>query len=60
MNAKVVVEYTVENVCDNQDYGKDNPRFKTFAQVVKHLIECEGIFGIAQDDYRIVSIKESK
>lgn len=60
MNAKVVIEYTVENVCNPSDYGKGNGRFKTFRQVVKHLIECEGIFGIAQDDYRIVSIKESK
>ncbi len=60
MNAKVVVEYTVENVCSPDDYGKENERFKTFKQVVKHLIECEGIFGIARDDYRIVSIKESK
>ncbi len=60
MNAKILVEYKVKNVCDESDYGKDNPRFNTFAQVVRYLIAVEGISGITGDDYRIVSIKESK
>ncbi len=60
MNAKVTVEYTVENVCNQGDYGKHDPRFKTFPQLVKYLLREEGIHGIANDKYRIVSIKESK
>ncbi len=60
MNAKVKIEYTVENVCDESQFGKNDPRFKTFAELVKYLIREEGIHGIANDQYRIVSIKESK
>ncbi len=60
MNAKVTIEHIIENVCNPEDYGKDDPRFKTFAQVVKHVIKNESILGVASDKYRIVSIKESK
>ncbi len=57
MNAKVTVEFIVKNVCNQDDYGKDNKRFKTFDSVVKHLIKNEGIHGIAEDTYRIKSVR---
>jgi hypothetical protein len=59
MKAKVTIEYTVKNVCNREDYGK-NCRDKTFADLVRSLIKDEGIFGIAEDKYKIVSIRHAK
>jgi hypothetical protein len=59
MTAKVVIEYTVKNVCNREDYG-ERCHNKTFASLVKNLIKSEGIFGIAEDKFRIVSIHRSR
>jgi hypothetical protein len=59
MKAKVTIEYTVKNVCNHEDYGK-NCRDKTFAGLVRSLIKEEGIFGIAEDRFKIVSIRHAK
>lgn len=56
MNAKVTVEFTIKNVCRRCDYGSEH-RWKTFDSLVRYLIKEEGIFGISEDKFRIVSVR---
>lgn len=57
MKAKVLIQYTIKNVCNKEDFGKNRP-CKTFNELVRYLIREEGIHGIAEDKYKIVSVQE--
>ena len=59
MNAKVLVEYTVKNVCDPEDFGGEQFH-KTFEELVRWLIDNEGIHGVADEKYKIISVSECK
>lgn len=59
MNAKVWIQFEVKNVCNPEDYGK-KCQFKTFADLVKNLIKEEGIFGVAEDEYKIILVKHDE
>jgi len=58
MDATVTIRFRAENLCNPSDFGNGAPD-KTFADLVKRLIESEGLFGIVQDDYDIISIEEA-
>jgi hypothetical protein len=53
MDAKVTVEYIVKNAC-----GEDISPFESFEELIRWLIKEEGIYGISEDDYRIVRIEK--
>jgi len=55
MQAKVVVEFTIKNICHPEDLtGKVDTLYK----MVRYLIKEEGLFGIVSDKYKILEIKE--
>ena len=52
MNAKVTIEFIVNNVCNPEDLVDT-----TFEELVRWLIREEGIHGIAEDDYKVIKIE---
>jgi hypothetical protein len=55
MAAKVIVEFTIRNLCSESDLTDME---MTFEELTKYEIEEEGLFGIIDDDYKILSIEE--
>lgn len=57
MKARVIVEFTMRNICNKEDLDGD---LDTLEKMVKHLIKEEGIFGLVDDKYKILKIEEYK
>jgi len=55
MDAIVTVKFKFNNVCNKEDLESIS-----FEDMVKYLIKEEGLFGVVEEDYEIVEIKEQK
>lgn len=56
MNARVIVEYTIRDICDQSDLDDTG---LTFEQMVRDLIASEGILGLCDLPETIVSIEQA-
>lgn len=54
--AKVLVEFTIKNAVNQEDL--DDMEWE-LDQMVRWLIQEEGLFGICEDDFRIVSVSKA-
>lgn len=58
MDAKIVVEFIISNVCSKDDIEDTG---LSFEQIVKDVIDNEGLMGLVDDPQgRIISIREIK
>ena len=56
MNAKIIVEFEVRNVCDKSDL---DDKF-TFPMMVRNLAKEEGLIGIVEDiNGKMLSVEET-
>jgi hypothetical protein len=55
MQAKIVVEFTIKNICHPEDL---TGRVNTLDKMVRYLIKEEGLFGIVSDKYKILKITQ--
>lgn len=56
MIGKVLVEFTIKNVCQQEDLEDSG---MTFDEMVRWLIKEEGLFGICEDVFEVKSVVES-
>jgi hypothetical protein len=54
--ARVTVTFVIRNVCNQQDPEKLG---MTFDEIVRSLIDSEGLYGLVEDEYSIDKIKEA-
>ena len=57
MKAEVIVKFVLTNICNPEDL-KDTDM--TLEQMVKHLVKEEGLFGLTNDEGKIIEVKEIK
>jgi hypothetical protein len=57
MDAKVIIEFTIKNLCNPEDLEDAK---MSFEEMTKYLIKEEGLFGIAEDDFSILKIEEAE
>lgn len=57
INAKVTVEFTLKNVCSEEDL-KDTKM--SFGEMIKDLIQTEGLFGLVEPRYKVVDIVKTR
>lgn len=55
MDAKIKVEFTMDRVCEERDLEWNEI---TFEEMVRSIIESDGLFGVVSDNYRILSVEE--
>ena len=56
MDAIITVKFTLRNICDARDLREADMTFKDMVDVMLHE---EGLFGMAEDAYEIISIEEA-
>ena len=54
LNAKIIVEFEVRNICDPSDLDESF----TFPMMVRKLAKEEGLFGIVEDNGKILSVEQ--
>lgn len=52
MNAIVTVKFVLKNICDKKDLEDTS-----FEEMVKFLIDEEGLFNLCDDEYEIIKIE---
>ena len=57
MKAKITVEFIADNVCNPEDLTFP---LDTLEKMVKMLIEEESLWGIVNDDWKVVKVEEIK
>jgi len=59
MNAKILVEFTIKNACERECFGSGTPH-KTFGDLVRWLIQEEGLTGVVEDSpsVTVISVEE--
>lgn len=57
MHAEITIKFRFLNACNESDLKETG---MTFEEMVAHLIREEGLFGVVDDKYEIVSVKEIK
>lgn len=57
LDAEVVIRFKIKNLMDSED-NLDDWGFDSFEDFVKFLIEEEGLMGVVEDGYKILSITE--
>ena len=63
MDAEITVRFIARNLCsleDLRDHTSVRQAHDAFAEIVRYLIQEEGLFGIVEDDPEILSITEKK
>lgn len=59
MNVLVTMKFLIRDVCSEGDFGPGELH-ETLTDLVRDLIESEGIAGIAEDPGEILAIKEAR
>lgn len=54
MDAIIKVEYVIKNICNERDLEDCQMNLQ---EMVKMIIKDEGLFGVVEDDYKILSIR---
>ena len=54
MDAELIIKFKFENVCTPEDA----PHTADFEKIVRNVIESEGLFGVVNDDFEILEIKQ--
>lgn len=57
MDADVIIKFRFNNVCSKQDLEDTRMSFK---EMVELLIQECGLFGVCEDEYEIIEVKEVK
>ena len=57
MNAIVTVRFRITSACDHQDLDLEQISFE---DMVRQGIKDEGLFGLVDDDYEILTISEEE
>ena len=52
MDAEVTVKFIITNTGEHGECG-----FETYEELVRWLIQEEGLWGLVNDDYEIINIK---
>ena len=55
MKAKVVIEFTLSNLCEQKDLDDSG---MTFEELIRWLIAEEGLFGICDEDWKVMRIEQ--
>jgi hypothetical protein len=53
INAHLLVQFKINNVCTMQDLADLDMSLR---QMVENLIQSEGLFGICEEDYKIINV----
>ena len=51
MNAEVTVKFTIRNTGEHEECG-----FETYPELIRWLIQIEGLWGLVEDEYVIINI----
>lgn len=54
MKAEIIVRFTAKNLCNREDIKQ----YGSFEKLVKYLIKEEGLFGVTDDNFKVISVKE--
>ena len=55
LNATITVRMIFKNICTKEDLDESD---MTLQEMVRFLIDAEGLFGVCEDDYEIVRIEQ--
>ena len=53
IGAKLLIEFTINNMCTIQDLLDLD---MSLSQMAENLIQSEGLFGICEEDYKIINV----
>jgi len=56
MKAEIIVRFTAKNICNREDVKP----YGSFEKLIKYLIREEGLFGIVDDTFKVISVKKIK
>jgi len=57
MKAKITVEFIMPSICNPEDL---TGKYNTLDKMVRYLIKEEGLWGIVDDEYKVVKVEEIK
>jgi hypothetical protein len=58
ISAEVIIKFKINNICSQADL--DDSYKGDIDKCVRELIEYEGLFGVAEDDFEILTITKKE